>query len=313
MYRTRGENSADRVTAEISGRDRTGDLADCTAAPDGPAEWRNAGLLQVAQLVCQPFGIKVSAQTALGAPFPRLARHPHESALALLEKAARQRGVMMLSDGVGGLLFTTGGRDSAPADLIVGQNAQLSRWEFDDERRYSDIYIKGQSEKAAGNRPPGAPKLSHAWSPAPWAIPPNAPQVEAAGILMTGHASDPEVARWRPSVRMTRTQSGGATQQEQAEWAVRVARGNSIVLAYTVLDWRANGVLWRPNTTVRVLDPYAGIDDVMLIRSVQYEIGPDGERPSGARTVVEVVGLTAFDRVDRHATHVRLKQHLGNA
>jgi prophage tail gpP-like protein len=126
----------------------------------------------------------------------------------------------------------------------------------------------------------------------------NAQATEAAGILMTGHAVDHDVTRWRPSVRMVRTQSGGATQQQQAEWAVRVSRGESVGLDYTVLDWRANGVLWRPNTTVRVSDPYAGIDDTMLIRGIVYQLGPDGQSPATPTTAISVVGLTAFDRID---------------
>jgi prophage tail gpP-like protein len=287
-----------QLDAQVAGRDKTCDLADCAAAPNGPAEWRNATLLQIAQQICAPFGITVRAETDIGAPFPRLAISPHETALSLLEKAARQRGVLVVSDGVGGLLLTTGGHSPAPADIRVGVNAQCTRFSYDDRRRYSDIYVKGQSEKAAGHRGGGAPRLTHAYSPAALSIPPTAQTIEAAGILITGHATDPEVTRWRPSVRLTRTQSGGATAQMQAEWAVRVARGASEELLYTVLDWRAGGVLWRPNTVVRVVDPYAGIDDRMLIRSVTYRIGPDGPAPYTPVTEIGVVGLTAFDRIN---------------
>jgi prophage tail gpP-like protein len=288
------------LSLSISGRDKTGDLADCSAAPTGPAEWRNATLLQVARQVCAPFGISVAAQTDVGAPFVRLAINPHESALSLLEKAARQRGVLVVSDGVGGLLLTSGGRAAAPGDLIVGGGGlvQSAAFTFDDTHRFSDIYVKGQSEKCAGHRPSGAPPMGHDYVPGTQPNMAGAQAIEAAGILMTGHATDPEVTRFRPSVRMTRTQSGSATQQQQAEWAVRVARGESTGLTYTVLDWRANGELWRPNTTVRVYDRYAGIDDVMLIRSVGFRLGPDGAKPATPTTDIGVVGLTAFDRID---------------
>ena len=206
--------------------------------------------------------------------------------------------MLVVSDGVGGLLLTTGGRTPAPAGLIVGQNVQKASFSFDDTKRFSDIFVKGQAEKCAGRRGQGPPPLTHAATPGTQPGMAGAQATEAAGILMTGHATDPEVTRWRPSVRMTRTQSGSATAQQQAEWAVRVARGESVSLHYPVLDWRANGVLWRPNTAVRVWDPYAGIDDVMLIRAVTYRIGPDGQSPQTPMTDIEVVGLTAFDRID---------------
>ena len=304
-----GANDAKHIDTSITGRDRTGDLADCAAAPNGPAEWRNANLLQIAQQICAPFGITVTAQAPVGAPFPRLAINPHETPLAAIEKAARQRGLLVLSDGVGGLLLTDGGRSAAPADIRRGVNVLDVRFSFDDTKRFSDIYVKGQSEKAAGRRPAGGAPIGHDYAPGPIPLPPNAQATEGAGILMTGHAVDPEVTRYRPSVRMVRTQSGGATVQQQAEWAVRVARGESSRLVFTVPDWRAgpSNALWRPNTTVRVVDPYSGVDDVMLIRAVTYRIGPDGEHPNTPLTDIDVIGLTAFDRIEQPANRVPLK------
>ncbi len=293
-----GEWTSDALNISISGRDKTGDLADCSAAPTGPGEWRNATLLQIAQQVCAPFGITVRAATDTGAPFKRLAINPHESALSLLEKAARQRAVLLVSDGVGGLLLTSGGRARAAADIRAGGNAQRLAFQFDDTRRFSDIYVKGQSEKAAGQRTLVVPPMDHDWTPGELASLTGAQATEAKGILITGHAVDREVTRYRPHVRLTRTQSGSATGQQQAEWAVRLARGESTSLRYTVLDWRVDGTLWKPNTVARVYDPYAGIDDDMLIRAVTYRSGPDGAQPQTPLTDIEVVGVTAFDRID---------------
>lgn len=280
----------------IAGRDKTGDLASCAAAPNGPAEWRGVTLLQVAQQICAPFGIKVRAETDVGAPFARLANAAHESALSVLEKAARQRGVLVVSDGVGGLLLTTGGRSRAPADIRVGGNVHRAGYEFNDTNRYSDYYVKGQSEKAAGARAAAPAPLGHDYVPVLPVVPPaGAGAIEASGILMTGHAVDREVTRYRPVVIMTRTQSGMNTVQQQAEWRARVDRGQSTGLTYTVMDWRAgprNG-LWLPNTVARVTDPWAGVDDDMLIRGVCYRMDEHD-----LVTDLHIAGLTAFDRVD---------------
>lgn len=310
-----GDTGAKELGTSFAGRDRTGDLADCAGVPNGPAEWHGATILQIAQQLCAPFGIRVAAQAPVGAPFRRLAVAAHESVLATIEKAARQRGLLVLSDGVGGLLLTDGGRTAAPADLRCPGNARRTRFRFDDTKRFSDIYVKGQSEKAAGTRGPGGPPIGHDYAPGPIATPPNAQAAESAGILMTGHAVDPDVTRYRPTVRMVRTQSGGASVQQQAEWAVRVARGESTELTYTVLDWRAGAAnaLWRPNTVVRVTDPFAGIDDRMLIRAVKYRVGPDGEHPDTPVTEIDVVGLTAFDQAPKAASKVPLKPAGGGA
>lgn len=307
-----GEWSGTSIKTSISGRDKTGDLADCAAAPNGPAEWRGVNLLQVARQVCAPFGITVRAETDVGAPFTRLALNPHESALSLLEKAARQRGVLLVSDGVGGLVLTTGGRATAAADIRVGGNVQAARFHFDDTRRFSDLYVKGQSEKAAGRRTASGPPLGHDYLPtaSPTLPAAGASAIESGGIQMTGHAVDQEVTRYRPGVVMTKTQSGTSTVQQQAEWRMRVARGLSTGLTYTVLDWRAGAAraLWRPNTVARVWDPWAGIDDLMLIRGVCYRMAE-----KQITTDLQVVGITAFDRVDEATPKRPLRAVKGGA
>ena len=306
-----GQWDGSSIATSISGRDKTGDLADCAAAPTGPAEWRNVTLLQVAKQICAPFGIAVRAETSVGAPFTRLALNPHESALSLLEKAARQRAVLVVSDGVGGLVLTTGGRANAPADIRVGFNVQRAAFRFDDTHRFSDVYVKGQSEKAAGARTATSPLLSHAVAAVVTpSIAANAGTIEAAGIQMTGHAVDQEVTRYRPGVVLTRTQSGMTSVAQQAQWRLRVARGLSTTLNYTVLDWRAGaaGALWLPNTVARVYDPWAGIDELMLIRGVTYRMSE-----KGFMTDLAVVGLTAFDRVDEAAPKRHLKAVKGTA
>jgi prophage tail gpP-like protein len=83
--------------------------------------------------------------------------------------------------------------------------------------------------------------------------------------------------------------------QEQAEWALRVARGQSDLLRYVVLDWRdgpSNG-LWMPNQVTAVFDPYAGFDKDMLIAGVEYVFGPEG-----MFTMLRIVGVTAYDRIN---------------
>ena len=297
------------MRARVLGRDKTGDLVDCAAAPDGPAEFRNLTLLQIAEKICAPFGIPVRADVDIGEKFDRLANNPHETALAILEKAARQRSVLLVSDGVGGLLLTRGGANRAPAPLRVGGLIQKLRWHDSWRGRFSDIYVKGQTD--SHHTRAGIPAaLSHtvvdfAAGPAP-SLP--TPKAEASSVLMTGHARDPEITRYRPHVRLTRSQSGMSSTQEQAEWAVRVARGMAQSLTVTVLDWRAGAdrVLWKPNQLAAVYDPYSGTDKDMLIAGVSYVLGPEG-----MTTELRLAGPTAFDRINEaeRRRHSRRGEH----
>lgn len=286
--------SGDRIGCTIQGRDVTGDLVDCAALPDGPAEYRNLTLTELVAAIAAPFGIGVYAAVDVGARFPRFAIDVGEPAMSAIEKACRQRAILAVSDGVGGLVLTRGGSDPAPApirvtDGVVAATATLS-W----RERFSTTVVKGQTERAAGFRT-AAPTITEALTfggptpPAPVAV-----QVvrEEAGVLMTGRSDDAEITRYRPRVILARTQSGGASVQEQADWATRIARGRGTQLEYTLPDWRAgrDRRLWRPNEVALVDDPYADQLGEMLVVGVVYEWG---ER--GALTRLRLAGREAFD------------------
>lgn len=288
--------SGEDIECHIQGRDKTGDLVDCAALPDGPAEFRGVDLLHVAHHVCDPFGITVRAEVPLGAPFEQLAAQPHMTALAFLESGARQRSVLLVSDGVGGLLLTRGGATRAPDDLRVGVNVQEITAEFDWTQRFRDYIVKQTSTRTNTGGPPlltTAPPLSVSGGGGNFYGPFTAQ--EARNIINTGRAIDPEVTRHRPTVRLTRTQSGMTTVQEQAEWMLRGARGASDSIHLRVLDWRAgqDRRLWQPNALTRLRDPYSGIDRDMLIAGVAHRFGEQG-----ATTDLRIVGRTAYDRIN---------------
>ncbi len=291
----------------ITGRDKTGDLVDCAAAPTGPAEYSGVDLLAIAKALCAPFGVSVRADCDVGAVFPRLGLGTHETVMSALEKASRQRAVLAVSDGVGGLLLTQGGSSPAPAPINCGPGgnamaiADDSSGQFSWRKRFSDYFVKGQSEKAAGQR---GSTVAMDSTLVPYDGGPTLPAAgvattkEKAGVLITGHATDPEVTRWRPTVRVTRTQSGAATGQQQADWALRVAKGESERLTYGVPDFRAgtSRALWRPNQLTQVVDPYQAIDKPMLIDAVTYE-----QSEKGVLSTLRVVGPSAYDRIDEPA------------
>ncbi len=298
--------SADTIECHLTGRDKTGDLVDCAALPNGPAEFRGVDLLHVAKKVAEPFGITVKAEVDIGGPFAQLSLHPHQTALAFLESAARQRAVLLVSDGVGGMLLTRGGATRAPGPLRLGENVVEITAGFDWTQRFSDYFVKQQSARTGTATPA---RLDHSIAPAATTDAGSygpASKAEAKQIIATGHAIDPEVKRWRPTVRLTRTQSGMTTVQEQAEWMLRVARGHSDIIHIRVLDWRSGdkNELWRPNTLATVYDPYSGLDKEMLIAGIAYRFD-DG----GYRTELRVVGRTAYDRINeaerRHGHHHR--------
>ncbi len=298
-----------QLTCTISGRDKTGDLVDCAASPNGPVEWRNVNTLQIAQAICKPFGITARSDVPIDTQFPVFGVDADETALSAIEKAARQTALLVVSDGVGGLLLTRGGNTRAPAPLQRPGNIQGGGWQSDWSQRFSDYYVKGQTNRSV-IRKGSVPAMSIVTVPQtgesfPVETTASATTTESVAVTMTGHAIDPEVTRYRPTVRTAKTQSGAATVQDQADWGLRVAKGQAETGHYRVLDWRAGSgnALWLPNALTHLTDPYAMVDRDMLISGVTYCYDQGGEY-----TQIEVAGRTAFDRIDEPASDPRYIQ-----
>lgn len=295
----------DKVSMMLIGRDVTGDLVDCAAAPDGPAEYLNLTLTDLCARICAPYGITVTADVDVGAPFPKFGIEPGETAMSAIEKACRQRAVLAVGDGVGGLLLTRGGTGKAPEPLIFGGNVATMDATFDHAARFSDYICKGQGARASG-----PPAMDRTASPLTAAAPerrptPTSPAGNRPAVVMTGRVQDPAVTRYRPTVLMAKTQSGGASVQEQADWKMRTARAQSEHLRVTVDGWRGGGDygmtedgrptgedarLWRINERALVDDPLSGASAELLVAGLTWRYSKEG-----ARTELRLCGCDAFD------------------
>jgi prophage tail gpP-like protein len=281
----------------ISGRDLTGDLADCAAGPNGPVEFLNVTLTELAERLCKPFGIPVRADVDVGPMFPRASIDAAETVLSAIEKHARQRGVLVTSDGVEGLVLTRSGRSRAAADIAFpafGMKSVGAR--FSTRDRFSDYFVKGQAEKAAGARAKSAPLT-------PGTTPQErvrnylgtgqggATSKEARTVSIQGHAQDPEIGRWRPIVAMMKSQESGGGAQRQAEWMKRVHRARGEDVSYEMHGWRWGGSLWRPNELVGVSDRFIQVDRDFLIAGVDMIFDEEG----GEISSIRLVGPEAYD------------------
>lgn len=291
------------LQTRVSGRDKTADLIDCAAAPKGPSEFKGLTLTQIAQRLAAPFGIAVRAEADVGAAFPRFVVDAGETAKSAIEKAARQRAVLVASDGVGGLVLTRGGSTRMAGVLACPGNVIESEGRFSWRERFSDYYVQSQVEKAAQlDRTPAALTADQAPRPAP--VAPDA-EAEEKGVVVTGHARDPTVDRHRPTVSVARMQTYAAPARTTAEWMMRTARAKASLLTLTVKDYRnsasgaalkqrsgsAMGELWRPNALVFVDDRFQGVYRLMLIAGVAYRF----DARAGETTQLKLVGRSAYD------------------
>lgn len=248
----------------VSGRDKTGDLVDCSAIYK-TGQWKNRRLDQIAADVCGPFNIKVKALVDVGASFPSFNIQEGERAFETLDRAARMRAVLLVSDGLGSLLITRAGRERVATDLAEGVNIKRARGKFDWKERFSHYVVKGQ-HRGTDNGSPG----------------------DAAGP--GGDATDTVVDRYRPIVVLAEDQGHIATLKQRAEWEKNVRIGRANRATVTVQGWKHAAGLWRPNYLVRLRSPLLYADLDLLIAAVTYKLDS-----SGTTTELELCRPEAFD------------------
>ncbi|MBB3963479.1 phage baseplate assembly protein [Rhizobium metallidurans] len=285
--------SETQAEVSISGRDKTGDLVDSAALTDGPSEFRNVKLEDAAGQISKPFGLSVRSEIDTGEPFTRYGLDLAETAFSAIEKGARSRHALVLSDGVGGLVITRTGSNRAPADLTLPGNVIASSGTYSNENRYSKTYVRGQGEKAGKSRS-GSAALDSTAAPLDPADRQSgdgsATEAERKGTAATGIAVDDEITRYRPAVHLARSKADATSAQDEADFRMRTARGESEEVTETVKGFSVDGKLWRVNEIAYVSDAFQNIERDMLITRVVNR--SDG---SGNFTELTLSSPEAFD------------------
>jgi prophage tail gpP-like protein len=250
----------------VRGRDGIGDLVDCAAIH--PGNWLNRNLLQIAEDLCKPFGIKVRATIDVGARFLTWGIADGETVFENLDRACRHRGVMLLSDGVGGLIIAKPSTTRLPVGLELGKNILRCRGKKSWLERYSKYIVGGHASFNQGYDP-------------------------KTTVGMQGIAEDAGVNRYRPKVVVAEDTLDPNTAKIRAAYERSRRYGRSLSVTYTVAGWSFPGGLWRPDRMVSIRDPKSRINRDLYISTVQYQL--DGE--TGSTTDITVKRPEAFSLI----------------
>ncbi len=251
--------------AQCTGRDKTADLVDASSTHH-PDEFRGLDLAGIARLLTAPFGITVKTQVPVGAPFSVFKLQPGETVFEAIERAARMRGILLISDGLGNLVLTQTGQERAHTPLIQGNNVLSISGQFNHQERFSHYIVKGQQQ--------GWEELTSEQSA----------EVKA-------QAQDTTVLRHRPLMIFAETVVDQPTAQQRANWEATVRAARSTVISVVVQGWRQqDDSLWAINQRVQVELPTLGIDDEWLITQVTYSLNMS----QGTTTALELMRPDAF-------------------
>jgi len=235
----------------IQGRDRTGDLVTCSIT--NAAEFNNLDFAGIAAELCKPFNIKVLVQADVGAKFPKFSVRQGETVFEALERAAKERQLLLLSSTHGNLIITKKGSKRAVSALVEGVNCRVSTAGFDHSERFSEYIVKGQSTGLLGT-------------------PKDATQNKGAAI-------DNGVKRYRPTVIIAENAVDNDGAQSRAEWESSYRAAKSSAVSVVVVGWsQEDGSLWDVNMLVQLDARSVGVKSQMLIEKVIFEQANDGGR-----------------------------------
>nr|WP_247687997.1 contractile injection system protein, VgrG/Pvc8 family [Pectobacterium versatile] len=278
---------ADNVSLRVMGRDKTGDLVDSSVV-DKSGQWRGQTLEQLAATICKPYGIEVINETDTGEVFGSITLEQGETGFELLDRLAKQRGVLMTSDAWGRLIITRASTIRAGVSLVLGDNILAARGRFSWRERASQYIVKGSA--AAG----GA-----TWDDQPVKV------VGGRQVIVT----DSEITRYRPKILVNEDNLtvGGAS--ARGEWYKTRMLGEANTTEITVAGWResgATGTLWQTNRLISVKDVIQQLDVTWLIKTVSFM-----ESDSGRLTVLTLVPPESMDMPSQKAKKKGKKSSVG--
>ncbi|MBW1642527.1 MAG: hypothetical protein JRJ76_06785 [Deltaproteobacteria bacterium] len=260
---------------QISGRDKTGDLVDCSFAETNQ-EWKGQKIITVIKALCNPFGISVdvdnsvSAKTYEKTPKDLFKINPGETVFDAIFRLCKPKGILPVSYGDGQLVLTGTGTQWANDILELGKNVKSGSINQSDKERFSTYIVKGQGE----NSPFGT--------------------VEDAAHAK-GAYHDLVLMKSRPARKIVIWPESSCTVkycQDLAKWECVNRAGNSRSIDYEVQNWvQSNGKVWPLNALVKVKDHFLQINTAMLIAAVNFTMNNE----SGTITKLALVHPKTFE------------------
>ena len=229
-------------SVEVRGRDKTADVVDCCASP---TEFKGLRLDAIASRLLQPYGIGVvvAPGTVLGAAFPRWAVEPGETIWECIERAARQRALLVITNGDGDLVITGPGTSRFPTALVEGVNILSATFNVDHSQRFHTYKALAQSNDERWDKAESAAHLDD-------------------------HIIDKSVRKPRTVVFSAEDIADGVTIKQRAIWERNVRRGRGMNVSVTVQGLSDPvGGLWMPNQMIPVWIPSFEVRQDLLIVS----------------------------------------------
>ncbi|EFE98314.1 phage baseplate assembly protein [Serratia odorifera] len=233
------------ITLGITGRSKTADLIDCTAAP---TQFSGRTLTQIATQLTKPFNIAVVDAGAPAGGLQGVQADHGETVHEVLNKLLGQQQALAYDDPQGRLVIGGIGATKAVTALVLGENILTCDTEQSIRDRFSDYQVSGQ--RAGSDDDFG----------------------EATISAIRSTAKDSGITRYRPHYLQQTGNATGTTCKSRCEFEARQRAARTDETTYTVQGWRqGDGSLWQPNQRVIVFDPLLSFNNrEMVVAEVIY-------------------------------------------
>ena len=246
----------------IEGRDKTGDLVDCS--PGTADEFTNLTLAQIAERVCKPFNIKVFDQAKDPHQFPKAKFRPAETVFNFLNRLSKQRGILLNSTSIagGGLTLVRPGQYRYRKERLDYRNILTCSTSVDISKIYSKYTILSQTNNVVN-------------------IEDEQGEIEQeTNVVATVTDSTarrkigPNKYIERPMTMISEKQATNIQAASRASWEQVKRLGEMLKIDILVNGWLTrDGDIWRVNRKIKVEYPHAGLDGTYLIASCKYIYG----------------------------------------
>ncbi|WP_227105131.1 phage baseplate assembly protein [Chromobacterium rhizoryzae] len=243
--------TAGQHSISLSGRGKCQDLVDCSHAWNG-CQMSNVTVLAIAQGLCAPYGISVTALADVGAPIPQVNLPWGDTPYSVIEQHARYRQLLVYEDEKGNLVLARAtmpdkGGGNYPV-IEEGKIIESGDSMFSMDQRFSEYVVRRLAVDMMSDVGGGP------------------------DVLVS--FSDPGVPRFRRRSIIAETGDGAdfAVSKARGAWEAARRAGRSLQVNLTVDSWRDGfGRLWTPNTLVTVKAPSLRLQSVTwLVAEVTY-------------------------------------------
>lgn len=247
--------SASSRSITVQGRDKTADFIDCSYA-GSEFKNKNISVSALARKLAAQFGLEVVNNNFGLEVVKNFTFSQGETCFEILDKAAKQYGYLITSNPDSQIVITRPSKIKSTTNIEQGVNLVSGSASFDFSNRFSTYIVKSQSNDFS-NEPDLAAVISN--------------------FQIKQTSSDQTIKRNRPFLFVSEGISNAIQARNRAQWEAKKRAADSSKFKVTVKGWKkADGTLWAPNELVRLKSNDLGVDDELLITSIEYNQSNSG-------------------------------------